>query len=279
MTPLIIFTYCQHYHLTKLAILNALDRIQHDHIIVMYDDLFSEQWTVLGPMLRADMSRHGVAIETIPYSKLSLARHIKVGWIRQQMIKLNMHRIYGSDDYILLDGDTMVLQPVDPKIACHINMNDPPNDDSYNFYDHLLRVNGRRVMYKGKSITFSSVPLKYVRSSTLKGLEQLVKELHGKTIYEVYEIMRSRTHRVSFSEFDIIGTYENIVSKDGLPVTHLDVKYSEKDEFIGLYNNTKEYKLLTYVITQGKEILPRSWYEQQGISINDEIWSMLGRKD
>ena len=278
--PLVIFTYCQHYHLTKLAILNAMHRIKHSGIIVMYDDVFSSQWAVLGTHLSLDMLRHGIAIETVPYSALPLARIISDGWIRQQVVKLNLHHVLEHQDYIMLDGDAMVLQSVDPTAACHINMNDVPNDDSFNFYDHLLQLNGARVIYQNRPITFSSVPLKHVRSSTLAGLERLVMDLHGQSIYSLYEHMRSRTDAgISFSEFDIIGTYDALVARDGLPVTHLDIKYAEKDEFLQLYKNNDGYKMLMYATTQGKESIPRHWYQQQGIEINEKIWTMLNRFD
>ena len=279
--PLVIFTYCQHYHLTKLAILHARKHLEFSEIIVMYDDVVAPIWQVLGHRLQQDMlNEHDIYVTICPFSSIKATLSIKNGWIRQQIVKLNLYQLFDHEGWIFLDGDAILLSDLEPREACYINAGDIPSIPSFNFYNYLLDLDNQRVLYNGRPIAFSAVPFRYIAHSTLRDLADHVLRLHGIGILEVYDSfkLKNRDRYFVLSEFDIIGSYENIISQNSLPIKPIGINFAYRDEFIDLYEKN-DLELLVYATDFGTDKLPRTWYEQKGVKINENIWKMLKRED
>lgn len=226
------------------------------------------------------LNEHDVHVAVCPFSSIKATLSIKNGWIRQQIVKLNLYQLFNHEGWIVLDGDAILLSDLEPRKACYVNINDDPSIPSFNFYNYLLDLNDDRVIYDARPIAFSAVPFRYISRKTLEDLADHVLRLHGAGISEVYDSFKlaNRDRYFVLSEFDIIGSYENIIAGNSLPISPIDIRFAQKDEFIDLYEKS-DLEMLVYASYSGIDELPRIWYENKGIKINENIWKMLKRED
>ncbi len=280
--PLIVFTYSEHFHITKLAIKQAKEHLSPSEIIVLYDDLQDHRWARLGDELRNDLLvEYGIVVSCIPQSAVEITQTQNNGWIRQQYVKLNLHKILPHQSWIVLDGDSIILNKIDPSKYCYINpAAGYPEADRF-FCNYALDLDHQTIQFEGMSISFSVGPIKHITRKTLIGIEKRIAELHGTSIDKVFDsftLKKNRSRYVEFSEFDLIGFYENIISNESLPLSRIRIKVAHREEFISRFNQN-DLELLVFSVNQGRDDLPRRWYEDQGIKINENIWKSLNRDD
>ncbi len=280
--PLIVFTYSEHFHITKLAIKQAKEHLSPSEIIVLYDDLQDYRWVRLGDELRNDLLvEYGIVVSCIPHSAVEAAQTQPFGWLRQQYVKLNLHKILPHQSWIVLDGDSIILNKIDPSKYCYINPAAGHPEATRFFCDYALDLDHQTIQFEGMSISFSAVPIKHITRKTLIGIEKRIAELHGTSIDKVFDsftLKKNRSRYVEFSEFDLIGFYENIISNESLPLSGIGIKFAHREEFISRFNQN-DLELLVFAANEGRDDLPRRWYEDQGIKINENIWKSLNRDD
>jgi len=281
--PLIVFTYSEHFHITKLAIKQAKEHLSPSEIIVLYDDLQDYRWVRLGDELRNDLLvEYGIVVSCIPQSAVEITQTQNNGWIRQQYVKLNLHKILPHQSWIVLDGDSIILNKIDPSKYCYINpAAGYPEADRF-FCDYALDLNHQTIQFEGISISFNLGPIKHITRKTLIGIEKRIAELHGTSIDKVFDsftLKKNQSRYVGFSEFNLIGFYENIISNESLPLSRIGIKVAHREEFISLLNQNDLELLVFQCNNQGRDDLPRRWYEDQGIKINENIWKSLNRDD
>ena len=280
--PLIVFTYSEHFHITKLAIKQAKEHLSPSEIIVLYDDLQDYRWVRLGDELRNDLLvEYGIVVSCIPQSAVEITQTQNNGWIRQQYVKLNLHKILPHQSWIVLDGDSIILNKIDPSKYCYINPAAGHPEATRFFCDYALDLDHQTIQFEGMSISFSVGPIKHITRKTLIGIEKRIAELHGTSIDKVFDsftLKKNRSRYVEFSEFDLIGFYENIISNESLPLSRIRIKVAHREEFISRFNQN-DLELLVFAANEGRDDLPRRWYEDQGIKINENIWKSLNRDD
>jgi len=280
--PLIVFTYSEHFHITKLAIKQAKEHLSPSEIIVLYDDLQDYRWVRLGDELRNDLLvEYGIVVSCIPQSAVEITQTQNNGWIRQQYVKLNLHKILPHQSWIVLDGDSIILNKIDPSRYCYINPAAGHPEATRFFCDYALDLDHQTIQFEGMSISFSVGPIKHITRKTLIGIEKRIAELHGTSIDKVFDsftLKKNQSRYVGFSEFNLIGFYENIISNESLPLSRIRIKVAHREEFISLLNQN-DLELLVFSVNQGRDDLPRRWYEDQGIKINENIWKSLNRDD
>ncbi len=280
--PLIVFTYSEHFHITKLAIKQAKEHLSPSEIIVLYDDLQDHRWARLGDELRNDLLvEYGIVVSCIPQSAVEITQTQNNGWIRQQYVKLNLHKILPHQSWIVLDGDSIILNKIDPSRYCYIvPAAGYPEADRF-FCNYALDLDHQTIQFEGISISFNLGPIKHITRKTLIGIEKRIAELHGTSIDKVFDsftLKKNRSRYVEFSEFDLIGFYENIISNESLPLSRIRIKVAHREEFISRFNQN-DLELLVFAANEGRDDLPRRWYEDQGIKINENIWKSLNRDD
>jgi len=280
--PLIVFTYSEHFHITKLAIKQAKEHLSPSEIIVLYDDLQDYRWVRLGDELRNDLLvEYGIVVSCIPQSAVEITQTQNNGWIKQQYVKLNLHKILPHQSWIVLDGDSIILNKIDPSKYCYINPAAGHPEATRFFCDYALDLDHQTIQFEGMSISFSVGPIKHITRKTLIGIEKRIAELHGTSIDKVFDsftLKKNRSRYVEFSEFDLIGFYENIISNESLPLSRIRIKVAHREEFISRFNQN-DLELLVFAANEGRDDLPRRWYEDQGIKINENIWKSLNRDD
>ena len=183
--------------------------------------------------------------------------------------------------WTVLDGDSLILSEIDPSRYCYINPAAGHPEATRFFCDYALDLDHQTIQFEDMSISFSAVPVKNITRKTLIGIEKRVLDLHGCSIDKVFDsftLKKNRSRYVEFSEFDLIGFYENIISNESLPLSRIGIKFAHREEFISLLSQP-DLELLVFSVNQGRDDLPRGWYEDQGIKINENIWKSLNRDD
>lgn len=280
MKNLVIITHRYHYHICQVAILLAMKHYNFDSVTIMYDDVQGTKvgWQNLGSDLLRDLwsirSWYRGSLRAMPFSELINVHNESSGWIRQQYIKLNLHKLLPEDSWLVVDGDVLLNYPIDPWSYCYIN----PSDRFCLHHDWLVRyvlnLEDKRTLFNQNPVEFSSVPIRYLTRKTLQGLEDYIYELHNTNIINVYNsftLKKNKNYYLELSEYDIIGNYQNFISNDLLPLKELEIYFHPKDDILSNWDMLKN----KITVLHGWDDFPAEWYSQFGVEINQEIWNNL----
>lgn len=187
---LVVFAYSDHFNLAQFVIRRASKHLSDlGKIYVVWDDHTQgvdhhracDHWRRLG-------------YSVLTHSQWPQTRDEPRGWIRQQWVKLNLHQQLDEDQWILLDGDTVLNR------SYELN-----NSWTWITYEHYLPywqfIN--HALGLEKTVNHSWIcPLQIFDRSVLVSLEAL----------NLPEKFREWSHRRSdpvpgLSEFEIYGTW------------------------------------------------------------------------
>lgn len=213
---LFIFTYPLHSELTKHGAIFALENIKDvDEIIYVCDDLFYKKWTHSFPEK-----------SVIKFSSFDHTTQLSDGWYRQQFAKLQLHKITTDESFYILDGDTLIRNPINllpNKMIKTLEFHSP----YFDFIDHSLNLQ------KNNDFSFVS-PLIKIDRRVLVELEKYSLSLNGYTIFEMlleYEpFKRCNNVRSHFSEAEIYGTFSTQV---------LNIQYEYIDSTFRLFGQNE----------------------------------------
>jgi len=280
MKQIVIITHRHHYHICQVAILLAIKQFNPDKITIVFDEVSGTEqgWLDLGEKLLTDLKKiynfKPGSIFAIPFSSLSDVPNESYGWIRQQLVKLNLHKILSGDEWLVIDGDTLINYPIDPWKYCYINPGDMLHLHHDFFVRYTLNLGDQRVFYNNNPVEFSSVPIRLLSRSVLESLEKYVYELHGTTVKGIrdsFTLKKDRDKYIELSEFDLICNYQYFITKDLLPLENIPIAYCPKEELITNWENLKNI----VTVLHGKDNLPAEWYHQFGITINQNMWDLI----
>lgn len=212
---------------------------------------------------------------TIPFEAISETHDEPRGWIRQQFVKLNLHKILNSESWIVLDGDAIMQKSLDPRKHTYINQHDILPMHHRNFTNYVLDLGYRDIEYDGKPISFSAIPFRHIERSTLVSLNDHVFKLHQKTLKEIYDALSgpNKDRYMEISEFELINHYEYQILGKKLDFRPISCTFMPTDRYIQDWKKDDDLYVLA-----GRDNLSRDWYEQQGIQINQELWDQLYSK-
>lgn len=214
------------------------------------------------------------AITTHPFSVIQEIHTEPNGWIRQQYVKLKLHKFLDGEEWLVIDGDTLINKEIDPWKYWYVNPADVRHLHHDFFVRYALNLKDQRATFNDKPIEFSSVPIRLLTRKTLSGLEKYLYELHGtdiRGIRDSFTLKKDRSWYFELSEYDLIGNYQTFISKDILPLKELGPIFCPTKEFYDNWHNLKT----KVAVLHGYDNLPFSWYEQMGIEINQNIWEEL----
>lgn len=107
---LVIFSYRHHFNIMQLAYRHAVQAIDNiTEVIVVWDDKYGngdDKLIVAEKILTAIP-----ADRIIFHSDIDYCRDEPLGWLRQQYIKLSLHKIFNDDSWIILDADVILKTP------------------------------------------------------------------------------------------------------------------------------------------------------------------------
>lgn len=276
---IVIITHRYHYHICQVAILLALKRFNPDSIAILFDDVVGTQigWDNLGKNLLNDVRKNiqlkSTSIYTLPFSSVKDVQTESNGWIRQQYVKLNLHKILSEDEWLVIDGDTLINNEINPWQYCYINPADPLRLHHDFFVRYVLDLGEKYTYFKNVPVEFSSVPIRLLTRKTLEELEKYVYSLHGKDIKGIRDSfsLKNKEKYLELSEYDLIGNYQNFISKDLLPLQELEIYFESKERLVDKWTFLSN----KVAVLHGQDNLPIQWYNQFGIKINQSIWNIL----
>lgn len=276
MKNIAIITHRYHYHICQIATLLAVKQFNPDSVAIFFDDVRGTKfgWDNLGKRLLQDIKKIvPTYMYALPFSSIPNIQNESNGWIRQQYVKLNLHKVLQGDQWLVIDGDVLINHFIDPWKYCYINPADPLHLHHDLFVRYALDLNDKRVYYKDKPVEFSSVPIRLLTRKTLMGLEEYIHQLHGIDIQSIRNsfTLKNSSKYLELSEYDLIANYQNFISNDLLPVTPIEIYFEPKENLIANWEFLKN----KIAVLHGQDNLPISWYEQFGIKINQEIWDLL----
>lgn len=280
MKTVVIITHRYHYHICQIAALTAIKQFAPDKVCFLFDDMQGTQygWNQMGKKLLNDFkqvcSLSPGATFAMPFSSVQNVQTEPSGWIRQQYVKMNLHKFMPGDEWLVIDGDVIVNQSVDPYNFWYFNPADPLQLHHDFFTRYVLDLKDKVAYFNSKPIEFSSIPLRVLTRKTLQGLEDYIFHLHKKSIREIrdsFTLQQNRSYYLELSEYSLISNYQKFITEDLLPIKELDVHVCKQDEILSNWNFLKD----KIAVLDGFDNFPKEWYAQWGVNINEEIWQIL----
>lgn len=280
MKTIVIITHRYHYHISQVAILLVVKNFNPDRIAILFDDVPGTQcgWDKLGLKLVRDIKKihefEPGSIFSVPFSSLNGIHNEPEGWIRQQYVKLNLHKLLPDNEWLVIDGDVLINTDIDPWRYCYINPGDELKLHHDWFVRYTLNLGDKRVYYNNNPVEFSSVPIRLLTRKMLEDFEKHIYQLHNtdiKGVRDSFTLKQNRSKYLELSEYDLIGNYQHFISMDSLPLKELEIYFNPKDKLFSNWNFLKD----KVAVLHGWDNLPIEWYQQFGVNINQEIWDLL----
>lgn len=266
----VFITYPYHYHITLAAIKRVVKLYPACKIVVMFDDLhyvnklfdFLEAFVYDAPK-----------VEVIPFSSIDAATKVELGWNRQQLVKLNLHKVLDFDTWMCIDGDTLLQEKLSTD-KWYINVHDAvcPWNHHYNFVNYALDLNYQKIKFKEHTLnSVSGMPIKNMNKTVLEGLESYVQKLHGVDILSLsncFTLKKNVNRYFEMTEWDMIGFYEVFILKNHLPFEELNFEIIPTKQFEQPYEN--KIKVL-----DGHDNMSIEWYKSNGVEVNLTVFDAL----
>jgi len=255
-----IFSYPLHYHISQLAARSAFFFIPNiDAVTFVWDDLGFKRLSNLNLGKRLQQTLPGS--DLIKTSQLDYCQDESNGWLRQQYVKLNLHR-YTDEPCIVLDGDTVLRNPTTfTDLSGDVLIHGDPwehYEPYFDFIRHALNLE------KESTPSFMS-PYWLCDPSVLRNLELDIQQCHGDTLVNVFKKYHSIDHNRTLSEVELYGLYAQSI---GYPMQWVErnLKCCLAREFVTLWSSTNDNLCLG-----GRDNFGSLWWEQQGIEYQQDL--------
>ena len=239
---LAVISYPYHYHITQLAIKHAIDNIKDiTNIHIIWDD----------SVLPIPHNNY------IPFSKICNFPTKLKGWYRQQIIKLNLHKVL-TGELLILDGDVILNQTFSPQqyfYAPQLGDNTP----TFLKIKELLKIN---------QFDFSCAPFMYIETEWLQELHQLNPNINQQYI-DVARSCWASNGLWPIPEWDLLYRFITEVKKINKQVLPLEYKLLKTHQFEKDFDNTQNFVL------DGKDNFSIDFYIKHNISINKKLWKQI----
>lgn len=191
-----LFVVSCHYHaqISQLSAYLALKNIPGvTELIFLWDDFLEN-------LLPYQVSHKFVNKQVINFSQFQSTNLIQDGWIRQQIVKLQLHHITNDESFYVLDGDTLIRNTVDLRPNKVLGNFDVCYQPYFDFIKNEFRLEKRN------NFSFIS-PLLLFEREVLTQLEQYCHSLYGYDIANRYLNTVSNYLPRTFSECELYGTF------------------------------------------------------------------------
>lgn len=253
-----ITTYPGHAFSTYLTVKSIREHISNDPITLVIDDFFLDGW----PSFINDLNQLIPDVDIRRYSELQggILATVERGWIRQQLIKLNIDR-YFDGDVLVVDGDVIFDAPVDLSLVPLQKRNQ--TDDLDHAFDEyvkfVLQVDTGHFEVDGVWCQTSAIPFRLLEDGLLKDLRKHVEALHNKE----FTVLHMDLPEVS--EWELIEIYRQTT------------KYRKPEKLVGAGKHTfgetittKGYKYRHSSLKDDK--IGHGWFRHFGVPITDDLW-------
>lgn len=253
---LAVFSYPKNYHITQVAIKHAVKHIPNiTQVAIIWDDTHEIQ-----PERPLWETTEG----SISYNWSALSNVIKfqgINWLEQQLVKLHLDLIVNKDEFILMDGDLIINQNIDPVNILYSN-NLPRIHPKY---DHLSEVLGLGVY------DFSTNPFMYYKSRWLKNIRELCENNSHETLdKKFFNTFTNNKQTNTLLEWNLMAKYVLHVLKLPKKIEYFHRRSVKGPNFYNLYNSEENF------VCDGPDNINLKFYEDEGIYIDRVLMSKLG---
>lgn len=203
---LFVISCSYHAQISQLSAYLALKHLPGiTELIFLWDDLL--------PNLENQPEPHKfINKNVINFSSFQSVNLIQDGWIRQQIVKLQLHHITNDESFYVLDGDTLLRNTIDLRPNKVLGNFDVCYQPYFDFITNELKLK--------KLTDFSFIsPLLLLERNVLTQLEQYCHSIYGYDIANLYLNTVAKYPPRSFSECELYGTFATqILNKQYEPI-------------------------------------------------------------
>lgn len=292
----VILTYPGHFHLTQLTIRSVQQHIQPKNITVIVDD-----WSFLAwDGYVEDCKQTYVDCNIIHTSQFEFLTPFEGNpWMRQQMIKLNLHKILDFDKWFFTDGDIEFYHDIPEDITPYsvhvipmhewevyntLPIADRGTELMANYVNHMLGLTDfwdlpAPFVKEGPNrvISTSGVPFRDMNKRLLEELEQFVTARFNTDLATIHvAVMKDKTQ--AMTEWELMEAYRKYIRNEDLHMVRISPQDKNYISEVKLSHDIfkEEYYYLMHFLPDSK--LGPNWFAEQGIKINDEIWQKIPEK-
>jgi hypothetical protein len=227
---LLIFSYPEHFYISQLSAQAALKNLHGiSKLTFLWDDIAFNHSNVR-TNLYINRYKDKFDCDVVKFSQFPETTNESNGWLRQQYVKLQLHKIFSESSWVLLDGDTIINNKMflDKETLFVTNEYYPPY---FKFIEHCLNLK--------KQNDYSFIcPLFVFEKEVLVELENYCKNLNNTDLIRSFKDYQYDKGSVPpFSEFEIYGTFATQVLKKSYKTVE-----SNFTEFLDITEFLKELK-------------------------------------
>lgn len=255
---LAVFSYPKHFHITQVAIKHAIKHIPNiTSVAIIWDDTHDIDVPI--QLLANDKQ------VIYPWSCLSNVITLdNNNWVGQQIIKLHADLILPEDEFILMDGDLIINQDIDPANILYSNC----IPRQHGRYDHVAELLGLGVY------DFSSCPFMYVKAQWLKNIRELC-EINSHTsidkrLLSAFDTVQSHNNVNYLLEWNIISRYILQVLKLPKRIEYFHRHSINGPNFYKCYNNEENF------VCNGPDNIDLEFYQKENTYICINLMNQLG---
>ena len=277
----VFVTYPYHYHITLVSIKSVVDLYGSEvlSITVMFDDFHHALNARIDfiQYMHEYLASMNISAQVLPFSLIDDCARFDDGWERQQIVKLNLHKLLVHDRFFCVEGDTILLEKLDLN-KLYINVQDGSASwpQAYNFANYVLDLDYQKVIHNGHTMnTLTGTTIRNISSSMLEQLHAHIFKLHGCSIVDIiksFTLKKNRAQYFVLGEWDLMSYFEIFIAKTNLPIEDLPAKFVSTDEFETYQCKDK------IIMLGGKDNLSPKWYQSRGITYNHEVAAALKYK-
>jgi hypothetical protein len=292
----VILTYPGHFHLTQLTIRSVREHIQPKDITVIVDDWSFLVWDGYVE----DCKQTYTNCNIIHTSQFEFLKPFEGNsWMRQQMIKLNLHKILDFNDWFFTDGDIEFYHDIPKNITPYsvrtipmsewevystLPLADRGTELMANYVNNMLGLSNfwdlpAPFIKEGPNrvISSSGVPFRDMNKHLLEELEQFLTTKFNTDLATIHvAVMKDNTQ--AMTEWELMEAYRKYIRKEDLIMVRFLPHNKDHIEEAkrNLHIDAEEYYYLMHFLPDSD--LGPNWFAEQGIKINEEIWQKIPQK-
>jgi hypothetical protein len=288
----VVLTYPGHFYLSQITIKSLKKHINPNNITVIVDDISTLTWDGYVDDCKLTYVDCNI-IQTSNFDFLKIFEGDP--WIRQQMVKLLLHKILPFNEWFFTDGDIEFFQDIPYDITPYTiatipmdvwdNWETAPMEDKgalqmANYINSMLDITdfwclpADYPLKPNKLIVTSGVPFRDMFASRLKDLQSWIEHKHQKSLIEIHKkMMEQRSVEIAMSEWELMEAFRLYVRNEDLKMCRIS---PQSDETILTIYEGDDLHFITRF--QQDSSLSKEFFSAKGIKISEKIWSKIPQK-
>jgi len=280
MTPdaVAVITYPGHCITTALTIKNLLDLTHWQVPFYVFVDDQGEQYQTWSGNYLEDIRQYysecfpQLKIRYVKFSEFGFA-HIWDGWLRQQMVKLNLDRFLPGSVYYVTDGDVYCkeLLPYGTTPFNYVpDRNKRIHAQNRSYLSHILKTSAVTIEQDNKLIFTHHAPFRWIEKFHLQRLREYVSKIHVNDFNLVHiQLMQEEQiigfgptdQHLSMTEWDLYEIFRANVVQDDIELIYWPLMHDADIE--------DQARFWTFFGTD-RDIEP-VWFEKYNLNIPKHI--------